>query len=423
MLPHFASSTPKSSSVTQSSNLDDREAITRTDKLERMPIIADPASERMAFDYQQYPEIYRGLLGYLDGTRIKVTYLQNLDSNIGDARTTNADMELDASAIHKAYRAIFDYEITVAGGVSFEFVSDKAYTNMDWEVYLYPGFTPIIGDIVFMPIGDNKIAYMRVKDAQPMSWFSDSVWRVELSFVSYPSRSDILHILDTMPIRMVFSKDAYLGGAKTLLTEESYLALEKMASLKKVLTRHYFKQFFSTAYNSFFAPSGIYDPYVTKFMMGITEFSDTYKRPIQLWPRVTEKFDQTIWGRLADRFNYDINDLLYHTKSVQYDITSFNVGMTPLINRNFIDLYEGEDTDTYPGYVFTESFYSGKSDTMTPLESFCFEAITTRKIADFSGLLNIINTYSKLTPSDQFYRIPLYMYLMRVAENSITRVL
>lgn len=423
MLPHFASSTQNSQSATQSSNLDDRSVITRTDKLEQMPIIANPASERMAFDYQQYPEITQGLLGYLDGTRIKVTYLQNLDSNVGDSRTTNADMELDASAIHKAYRAIFDYEITVAGGVSFEFVPDKAYTNMDWEVYLYPGFTPIIGDIIFVPIGDNKIAYMRVKDAQPMGWFSDSIWRVELSFVSYPARSDILHILDTMPIRMIFSKDAYLGGAKTLLTEESYLALEKMASLKKSMTRYYFKKFYSQSYNSFFAPSGMYDPYVTKFMMGITEFADTYKRPIQLWPRVVEKYDQTLWGRLHDRFNFDIDDLLYHTRSAEYIVTSFNVGMTPLINQNYIDVYDNSEPDTYPGYVFSQKFYSGDITTMSPLEVFCYEAITTRKLLDYNSLLTIVDTYLKLKPDDQFYRIPLYLYLMRVATNSITRVI
>lgn len=402
----------------------------RTDKLENMPVVSDPAMMRMAFDTSQYPQVTRGLLGYLRGKRVKVTYFHDLNSDVGDLRSDIVDVETERSLTHKSYMQIRNFEITLPGGYEYNWDSDEMTAEVNLRAYVYPGFNPTVGDTVLYPCGDNKIAYLKVSDVKPLALTNESVYEISMSFVSWPDRGTFMQ-LDLMSRDNVvyFNKVNYLGSVSSLLTEDRYQALEKMESMSGILSRHYFSSFFDMSMNSYIRPDNIYDPFIVKFLNAVMDFEAVGRRAQQLLPSVDIEWPRTIWARLLDRYNPEVKDLWPNYFYTQQVVTTFNAGITPLVNRSLIRVAPDDKNPlaatmptSYEGYVFSPAFYEGNEETMTHWERFVYNVIRTRHLDDFATLLVSVNGYLDLEPIDQFYMIPLYLQLMRVARSSIARV-
>lgn len=75
---------------------------------------------------------------------------------------------------------------------------------------------------------------------------------------------------------------------------------------------------------------------------------------------------------------------------------------------------------TQAGYVLSTNFYTANYTAMTPLELLVYAAIYDRNIEDIGSFIDIyLNRYSSLSFDDQYYFIPLYLWLIDVALNQI----
>lgn len=418
MLPLSGSSTPPSSQNTAKPFNSDPVG-TQAEALSELPVVREPSVDRMAFNDVQYQDVDRAVLGYLEGKRVSVTYFQNLDGDNGDYRANIADTETERSLVHTAYRKILNFELTVPSGFTYDYDSDNATATMNWEAYVYPGFNPMIGDVVLAPIGDNKVAYLKVADVYRPAWTNESVYRIQLAFISWPDSGTFNMLDESTKFTVYFDKTNYLGGTASLLKEDRYVALNTFRQMRPVMATYFRKVFYSDGLNSYVRPDGLYDPYVVRFMNAIASFEDTGRRAQQLYPDTEATFGYTVWSRMLDRFNIDLADLKGNVGSYVNEITSFNAGITTLINRGYVLV--SDDPDATP-YVFGAGFYSGNVDTMTPFETMVYTAITTKSLTTFTDLTVLVRSYLTLSKTDQFYRLPIYLYLMRVAEASIARV-
>jgi len=75
---------------------------------------------------------------------------------------------------------------------------------------------------------------------------------------------------------------------------------------------------------------------------------------------------------------------------------------------------------TNAGYVLSPNFYAGDKAAMTPFEFLVYAVIHDRKLVDIKEFIDgYLAQYTQLTFEEQFYFIPLYLWLIDVALDSI----
>ena len=75
---------------------------------------------------------------------------------------------------------------------------------------------------------------------------------------------------------------------------------------------------------------------------------------------------------------------------------------------------------TQQGYVLSPNFYAGDKSAMNPFEFLVYAVIHDRKLVDIKEFVDgYLLRYSELTFDEQFYYIPIYLWLIDVALSSI----
>lgn len=378
------------------------------------PFITNSAFNKYGLDTTEYPDISRDLVGFMRGKRVEVDYYRLLNREDGDNRTTVADLPTARNVLDSEYQKIRKLEITLPK--SFEFTADNTKANMAIKgtALFYPGMNPNLGDLFTLPTGDGRVGICRVSSVTPMSWRDNRVYTIEFMVHEFATSANHDPTAGAVKLVSVFDKANYLGGTYSLLSETTYLNLQNIRKIRSAMCKLFHTQFFNSDVNSYLRPDGIYDPCLVKFMSHKISLSVVKVRPKNLLGQIATIYGRSLWATLESDLNNGLY-LVYPKQSVdRYNQTTMGVFVTELAGRGIIFPRSVEDGQTY--YLYSEAFYKGAVDTMTPEEKMVYNAIVEGNPPDLSVFIPVyLDTVRTLSPMDQFYKIPVYIHLIDMA--------
>lgn len=406
--------TPRSGSLPTTSTSGTDIPNSQTDIIHNLPNVKDSELNKFAIDTKGYPNASKILLGFLKGHRISVTYYRQQRQGGSNVRTNTADYPTARNVLANEYQKIIGFEITLPKAFDFEVNPDLANVGLTGEAHLYPNSDPNVGDIFTMGVGDGRIGVFQVSYVAPMSWQSKTAWVVRFVLQSFMDSSDIEPIEGAVTQVSFFSKENYLGGVAALLSEDTYLYLNRIRVLRGVLVRYFHQTFFDSELYSYLRPDGLYDGAVVRFMSHKLSLADIHTRPKNLTGKTSTQeklYNTTIWARLSDRYNTTLFGLAPMFRVMSYKQSRMGSFVTELVGKNLVEPSAAGPLGQ--PYVFGEAFYAGTYEVMSDFEKIVYMVITKRQAPELGLLVNsYLETVYDLDPIDQFYRIPIYLHLI-----------
>ena len=382
-----------------------------------MPFVSDTALNKYAIDTTQYANAAKQMVGFMRGKRILVTYYRLLNREGTNNRTNIADLTTARNVIDTEYQKILNLEITLPKGFDFTANNTQANMSITGSAMMYPGMNPNVGDIFLTGVGDGRIGVCRISSVTPMTWRTDRIYTVNFLVQEFVEPSNQDPIEGSVTITSVFSKENYLGGTASLLSENTYLQLGKIKELRSNLCRFYHQSFYDSNLGSYVRPDGIYDPWVVQFMTHKVTLDDVNIRAKNLLGNDSSSYQKTLWGRLEDRYNTTFYGVFAYANIVAYRQTRLNVFLTELYGHSV--LMPCDDPESGESYLYSANLYNNVTSAMTAEEALVYNAITQRSVGDLTVLITTyFDTVFSLTPDKQFYKIPLYLHLIDMALQS-----
>ena len=394
---------------------DNQTPTTTSDILDGQEFIRSSGTERTAINPETYRQTLNQLQGYIEGSRTKVTYY--LVANMGP---NNRSQVMDAASMRHSvnvrYIQYINFEITLLdGGIDHTYDPATSESQLRGTAATYPGIAPSVGDVFVMPIGDNQYGIFSVTEVDALTYFRAKAHRITYVLREYVTDLAIDTLKSQVKETYYFDKKLYLDTG-VLLQSDRYITLQTLRQMRDIFSAHYVNTFYHADLGSIVDPSGVYDPYLVEYLHKKIAWSVGRVRPDQLWPPAKNAFKHTLWARLLDVKNLSPLGLWSTAQETVRVLNTYSAQITPLINRRYRILVDpaATSTSTPEPYVFSAAFYTGTVVDMTPLESLVYESVTTAAIADLDALVALINDYQTLTPSEQFYRLPVYLHLIDV---------
>ena len=435
LIPREGSNAP----ITQQQNQQTPTDVTNI--LDQAPFIKNALVNRTAFNPDTYNDEFKFLQGYLEGARVNVTYfLRNTGQD--DRRTDSIDVSTTRNTIHQNYTCINDFEITLTDGILMNYDENSTEANITGQAMLYPGVNPNLGDVFIFTLTDGKFAECVVDTVKPMSMRQLRNHEITFNVRNFATQETVQLLIDSSTAITYFDKTVYFSGTSTLLYADSYNQLITLRQMRSILAKYYYTIFYDETAAAIMSNDGLYDPYLTKFLTSKISFDEVCVRPTQL-PIDTARFRCSLWGRLLDRFNASVSGL-FASYQVNVGFKKYtDVYITGLLNKPILSLDWGStvnsdgtvnnlnDTESWrcpneyippgePIYVFTTNFYTGNTASMTLLEELVYIGITQRTVTDINAFINLLNQYMSLSQNAQFYTLPLYIFLIDLAIETIT---
>lgn len=423
-----------------------------TDQLDQASLIKDSFVNRTAFNPQTYAEEFGLLQRYAAGSRIAVTYFLRSTPQAGLQRSDAIDPSSTRSPLQTSYTEIRELEIVVQDrGLQSTFNADNRETRVHGVALLYPGMRPCIGDLFVTPMGDATFGVFQVSATDRLTYRQGSNHRINFFLREFASEDALADIRRSVTQTLYFERETYLGDATTLLKSDTYLWRGQLVRMRDVLTRHYYNTFYDKSLCSLVSPQGVYDPYLVAYLTRKISIRDSTYRPTQLYPAM-QNYDNCLWARLTDITNRTLTGLQSDYSIQRLRFSRWDISITAAANHTLITLenphrqaieteqrahpfpppFAGQITvgaSTQPsleliearhGYVLSPAFYSGDKTAMTPLEFRVYAVIRDRKLLELAEFIDgYLLRYADLTFAEQFYAIPLYLWLIDVGLDSI----
>lgn len=431
--------------------------------LDHQPYIQDSFINKTAFNPETYAEEFGLLQRYASGSRIKVTYFLISTPTGGFQRSDVIDQSNLRSSMRTSYTQINDLEISMQGGLKSVFDEVTKETKLIGEALLYPGMRPRMGDEFVTPVGDSTFGIFRVTGVERLSYRQGSNHKITFFLNRYGTDTDIEILKQSVTETLWFDTETYLGDATTLLKADSYFYLKTLRQMREILIKFYYNSFYDKSMSSILSPEGIYDPYLVNYLNNKISIKDSIYRPIQLYSSF-QNYENSLWSRLGDVTNRRLTNIQSSFNLLKYRVTRWDVGITSLVNHVMVGLSnpakqaisaQNQADDTSPpgwadnppgqplngfmpgdylgyqdpilylsttaGYVLSMNFYNGDKVAMTPFEFLIYAVIYERRVNDIGDFIEAyLNKYSLLTLDEQYYFIPLYLWLIDVALNNIS---
>lgn len=404
-----------------------------------MPYVKNTNLEKIAIDTSAYPNAARQLLGYVKGHRIPVTYYRQMRQGNLSIRSQIADYATQRSSLTTEYQKILNLEITLQQGLEFVTDPDHASAGLSGSGMMYPYMNPSVGDVFTYGLGDGRVGVFQISQVDPTSIRNQRIFRVNFVLQNFLTEEEQTALDASVTQTSVFDKTNYLGGTATLLSETTYLNLQKLKAYRSNLSKFYHQKFYDPDIASYAYPGMAYDPYVVKFMANKITMDDVHTRAKVLTGVDLKRYKKTIWARFEDRYNTTVAYLSPQYALIPYRATRMGVFNTELHGYSIIepigyiagteyiidsdncsltddDAIPITDIDTgspYTKYVFGSAFYLGTTTAMTPLEQRVYQSIIARNPGDMETFISVfLDSVYSVTPEEQFYRIPVYMHLI-----------
>lgn len=445
------------------------------EKLAKKLYVQDTYHNKVGVNTQRFPEVIYDLKGFAEGSEVScVYYKEHYSESDVKGRYHTEEALHDA---HKSVLKIVDFRMRMTRPLEYSHDSDDNISRLVGEAFTYPGFHPEIGDKLTLDIGDGRYGLFEV--IQPPARTSiraSTYFKVTFSFIAWMNEEVAKNLDDSVVDVAYFDKMRFLSEPGALLIHDEVVEL-KYFDKQRAKMVHYFQQKFldDKIMYSYMRPDNVYDPYVTDFFMKILMFGEMDTSVMQLY-HDAPFLDSTIWRALLDS-NLPLESVPTGATKKLFTLGSKSTLTNSLINKNYIEFVkskslkdfldelqkesdnssgdnseqdtpgdttvpempEDDDVDStlgdlllhiHPHYcecpwVNGEASDSGSQDALNSIlgSGDHFDLLTkfllTRQIDSLNKLHDLIDGVWKLSPLEQFYRLPVYIFLAGIVQEYI----
>lgn len=411
------------------------------------------------------------LKGFAEGSPLIVTYYKQIYAET-DTQGIQKDVDVMQHRAHKSSLKIHGFEIRLLGSVQYEHATDDNTVTVKGEAVTYPGFQPNTGDKFIMELDSGKYAEMDVYDVPyRMSIKSAAYYKIQFQLNRWIDEDRIRALDDSVINEAWFDKQRFLNENGALLYRAEYVDMKFFELQATQMVTYYCSKYLDKQVMfSYIRPDGIYDPYITDFMLKITDFNEAGQVAAQLY-KDAPCMDVSVWRALLSE-TVPLHAVPSSAIVLQRVLGSKTVMANSLINKKYVaweknsislaDFFdkesEGEGTDPSEGFGPSDLTGGNEAGTIGDLllhlhphfkecvmtccgdctdcgdcctddsnsvlgyilegsdeyKAMIRKFLTSRKI-DLVTLRKCITNVYKLPSAEQFYKMPIYIFLARTA--------
>lgn len=226
--------------------------------------ITAPAYRGVTVDTRYVPS--SALLTHIEGAAWAVDYFsQKLDVD-----NAVAGQRVNSSGIYQQYVMIKGMELKVISPlVQTQDDENKGFTVVG-TANVYPFLKPNVGDMFRANIGDGRLGIFQVTRSEMKSIYKESCFEIEYQLNDYDTKERWQDLLSKVVETVVFIGNFLQHGQNPLLHEEEYDLFAKLSERVEVITKDYFKSFFSNEFKIIMMPGQgkrIYDPFLQEMLV------------------------------------------------------------------------------------------------------------------------------------------------------------
>ncbi len=426
-----------------------------------LPQIEPKSYEGVVNDLRSTP--IDALLAYVEGAPWTATYYSQIVAKHNDLK----DYDPNEPGLYQAYQKIEQLELRVVDDLKGNYDNSTGISQVQGSAYIPNAVIPNVGDVFVAEMDSGDRGVFRVTVVERRTYNRRSVFYIE--YILYKNLSQEPQFIEGIEAKVArvfyFSKDRLIAGLAPLVIPSEYEALDRLDAKNTEIVQYYFKSFFNRAYHALVLPGqldALYDPLLVEFLLKITNTDEALER------RLISSFGEpedaylaqpTIWTALlaqdlgylevanrkmgwvssrvffsipqASSLRYQKMDYILYPISPDVSLRSaenpqphevIRYNLTPTKSAPLHTLLYQQITlenATIPllpipfqndDYVVNEGFYD-----LTPqsyLERLMLRYLR-REAIDAKSLLQLVQHYRHWNRLEQFYYLPVALFLMR----------
>lgn len=391
------------------------DVLSDVDKLSTEPHVNETMSHKTTYNPVTSWTSISSLYAYPQSTPVIVTYYTK---NTGRVNKLTADTDFSlAIGITQNYLKIVNFELRIDGDLNFTYDSQNSISTCIGSAFIYPKFDVSIGDVFLYKLDDGVLGLFKLTDKIPLSIHKDTLHRIDFELIKFPTASDLEELETYVDRTAYFFKDTFFNGNLGLVYDETYQLLKLTKSYIEKLLNFYYDKFYNVRHKTFVRPDDIYDPYVVFFLSQCIDYYKLSEYPVILLEDIADnKFNIFYYLINFDKCFKKTIKKFYTTPIKQH--THRDTDITSLINCNYV--FVGDDDGiTSIRYPFT-NILEDDIGTYTTIETLLNTYINERTVQP-SLLIDLIDNFDTLSDLNQFYHIPVYIYLLTIIQYSLLR--
>jgi len=377
-------------------------------------------NNRTALNTDRMSPVVKALKGYVEGSPITVTYYSFLH-NFTDKRSGYTSYTDMLSRAIRCFKKIENVKLRISGSMDFGADHENDETTYEGRGYVMGGMDARVGDIFLYEVSPGHVGLFVVTDAQALAIHTGSLDDISFSLREYPTNETLLKLEDSVKEVYYYGELEGLTKKTVLLERQDYVNRVVLLKYRKHLIDYYHSKYYDPIRVSYLRPDGVYDPYLTTFMLQCISFQDTkYYPPTQLVP--IGDFDRSIWSRMVNGKN-PFERIRTTYNKVTYTAGVLTTFVNGLLNRQVVALDQAEYYpnllgDLQESYVFTPEFYTTilggtpLADTSSIIERLIYRYLVEDEID--LPILSKIHEHLD-TEMDEYYFIPVAIHLINKA--------
>ncbi len=413
-------------------------------------------NNQQAINIDRRASIVQYMKGFAEGSPLVVTYYkdQNPETDIGGK---NKISEFNINDVHCAYLKINSFELRLTSPLSYEHDRENGQENkLTGEGICYPGFRPECGDRFTMEVEPGVIGLMTIDEVPERTSIRSSTY-FRIHFWMTNLMTNELDAALEARVRDVawFDKKRFLNEPGALLVHDEVMELKFLHKHQYQMTSFFISKFFERAvFKSIMRPDGVYDPYVVDFIHQIIDYRHMGGLPIQflkdapfmevnIWRAILKETiplqavpSASVVKQLSVGSTYSrMNALINHSYLAFVDSLSVHaLGTTTTADTEIDDSVLSDETDATSDMVgdllihlhphYQECLFFGNvaasADNVggfsyllagTVDHSTLVSTFLNQRAINLKCLHTCISGVYDLSPMEQFYKMPLYIFL------------
>lgn len=387
--------------------------------LSERPYVKDTVTNQTAINTSKYPDVLRQMAAYIAGPKITVTFYHQND-NLVNERSNVSDLAGGIDPVHLAYTKIKNFQLNLKTYFDFSYLNEQTQSRFTGEAIVLPGFNPNIGDMFLYEIDRQRIGLFKINQAPTrLSIRNGTCHSIAFELLRLVSEADILELDQGVRSTAWYNEQRFLNEPGALLQSDEVLILADVDKLYYVIYQYYQDTFFdSQIYHAYMRPDQVYDPYIIDFILKTVELMDTPDAYPQQLIQKPLNWHKTVWNKLLmpDAVPWSLYKSVYVT--LLYPVSFRTVATSALANRPYLVCAETTQQSDDTEDCFLPNLGEMEAGELNSFQRLLYNYFEFGNINP-KLLFDLAEGYLSLTPNEQFYRIPVYMWLLSKIKNAI----
>lgn len=268
------------------------------EKLSDTHFVINTFNNRTAVNTDRRAQIVDDLKGFANGSAVEVTYYKQTFAE-SDTKGIPKDADTKMDRTHKSMLKIHGFELRMLGSLSFEHDSSDNVVRVSGEAVTYPGFEPSQGDKFIMEVDNGKWGEMDIIEVPTrMAVKSGTYYKIQFSLVHWMSEERQKILDDFVFNEAWFDKQRFLNEPGALLYHAEYVDMKFFELQSAQMVVYHVNKFLDKQLMfTYMRPDGVYDPYVVDFCLKTIDFNEAGCVAAQLF-RDAPCIETSIWRAL-----------------------------------------------------------------------------------------------------------------------------